>query len=121
MSLLPTRQIICFELPPDEQPYAAGIAQEIEATWGYERMPPEVGNVVVPDVATNLRRFGEARLYDWLFQTHGKPVMLSTSTLTVTPSDLAEHGAQRTGLEPSRAGRARRRDRRPSRRFYRAR
>ncbi|WP_437912482.1 hypothetical protein WME73_35945 [Sorangium sp. So ce302] len=63
----PTRQVISFELSPDEQPYAAGIAQEIEATWGYERMPPEVGNVVVPDVATNLRRLGEARLYDCLF------------------------------------------------------
>ncbi|WP_437528971.1 hypothetical protein WME79_46845 [Sorangium sp. So ce726] len=63
----PTRQIICFDLSPDEQPYAAGIAQEIEATWGYERMPPEVGNVVVLDVATNLRRLGEARLYDCCF------------------------------------------------------
>ncbi|WP_437895666.1 hypothetical protein [Sorangium sp. So ce124] len=63
----PTRQVISFELSPDEQPYAAGIAQEIEATWGYERMPPEVGNVVVPDVATNLRHLGEARLYDCLF------------------------------------------------------
>ncbi|WP_437924717.1 hypothetical protein WMF37_37695 [Sorangium sp. So ce291] len=63
----PTRQVICFDLSPDEQPYAAGIAREIEARWGYERMPPEVGNVVVPDVATNLRRLGEGRLYDCLF------------------------------------------------------
>ncbi|WP_437592022.1 hypothetical protein [Sorangium sp. So ce1000] len=63
----PTRRVVCFELSPDEQPYAAWIAQEIEATWGYERMPPEVGNVVVPDVATNLRRLGEARLYDCFF------------------------------------------------------
>ncbi|WP_438025430.1 hypothetical protein [Sorangium sp. So ce233] len=63
----PTRQVICFDPSPDEQPYAAGIAEEIEATWGYERMPPEIGAVVVPDVATNLRRLGEARLYDCLF------------------------------------------------------
>ncbi|WP_437294638.1 hypothetical protein [Sorangium sp. So ce426] len=63
----PTQRVVSFDLSPDEQPYAAVIAQEIEATWGYERMPPEVGNVVVPDVATNLRRLGEARLYDCLF------------------------------------------------------
>jgi hypothetical protein len=61
------RHDISFELSPDEQPYGASIVQEIEATWGYARMPPEVGNVIVPDVATNLRSIGEATLYDCLF------------------------------------------------------
>lgn len=56
-----------FDLSSDEQPYAAWIAQNIEATFGYARMPPEVGKVIVPDVATVLRPFGEATLYDCLF------------------------------------------------------
>jgi hypothetical protein len=55
-----------FGFSPDEQPHAARIAQEIEATFGGEPMPPEVGDVIVPDVATNLRDLGEARLYDCL-------------------------------------------------------
>lgn len=63
----PARQVIGFDLSPDEQPFAAWIAEDIKATWGYERMPPEIGNVVVSEVATNLRPLGEARLYDCLF------------------------------------------------------
>jgi len=50
----------------DEQPYAAWIIHDIEATWGYERMPPEIGKMIVPDVATNRRNLGEATLYDCL-------------------------------------------------------
>lgn len=61
------RNVINFDLSPDERPYAAWIAQDIEATWGYEPMPPDVGKVIVPDVATNLRLLGEATLYDCLF------------------------------------------------------
>lgn len=56
-----------FDFSPDEQPYAARVAQEIEATWGYERMPPEVGEIIVPDVATDQRWLGEATLHDCLF------------------------------------------------------
>jgi hypothetical protein len=56
-----------FDLSADEQPYAVGIAQNIEATWGYERMTPEVGRVIVPDVATDHRLLGKATLYDCLF------------------------------------------------------
>ena len=58
---------IDFELSPDELSYAAWIARDIEATFGCERMPPEIGVVLVPDVAVNLRPLGEARLYDVLF------------------------------------------------------
>lgn len=59
---------ISFDFSPDEQPYAAWIASEIEATWpGYERMPPEVGKVIVFEVSTRSRSFGEATLYDCLF------------------------------------------------------
>jgi hypothetical protein len=60
------RRVIDFEPSPDEQPYAAALTREIEATFGCERMPPEIGNVLVPDVATNNRALGEARLYDCL-------------------------------------------------------
>ncbi|MDC0678270.1 hypothetical protein [Sorangium atrum] len=62
-----TRRYVTFDLSPDEQPYADWIAHEIEATFGCERMPPEVGTVLVPEVATNLRIPGEVRLYDCLF------------------------------------------------------
>lgn len=62
----PRREIRSFELSPDEQPFASTIAEDIETHWGHERMPPEVGNIVVPDVATNLRLLGEATLYDCL-------------------------------------------------------
>jgi hypothetical protein len=51
----------------DDQAYWDAIVPEIEATFGCERMPPEVGRVVVPDVATNLRMLGQATLYDCLF------------------------------------------------------
>lgn len=60
------RNDIRFDFAPAEQPYAACIAQDIEATWGYERLPPEVGKIIVPDVATNLRSLGEATLHDCL-------------------------------------------------------
>jgi hypothetical protein len=63
----PRRQDLSFDLSPDEQPYADWIARDIEATWGYERMPPEVGRVIVPDVATDSRVLGKATLYDCLF------------------------------------------------------
>ncbi|AUX34113.1 uncharacterized protein SOCE836_062810 [Sorangium cellulosum] len=62
-----TRRILSFDLPPDEQPYATWIARDIELTWGYERMPPLVGELIVPDVATDSRSLGEATLYDCLF------------------------------------------------------
>jgi hypothetical protein len=63
----PRRQDLSFDLSPEEQPYAAWIAQDIEATWGYERMPPDVGKVKVPGVATDGRLLGTATLYDCLF------------------------------------------------------
>lgn len=61
------RQEVSFDLSPDEQPFATWIAQVIEATWGYERMPPEIGKTIVPDVSISDRVLGEATLYDGLF------------------------------------------------------
>jgi hypothetical protein len=63
--------VLTFDPSPEEQPYAAWIAREIEATFGCEPMPPEVGTALVPDVATQSRRRGEVRVYDCLFSdTH---------------------------------------------------
>jgi hypothetical protein len=62
-----TRRDISFAFTPDEQPYAESIAREIEAVYGFERMPPEVGNIIVPDVSVGGRLLGEARLFDCLF------------------------------------------------------
>jgi hypothetical protein len=60
------RRVIAFDLSPDEQPYAAALKHEIAATFGGDPMPPEVGEIIVPDVSTNLRGLGDARLYDCL-------------------------------------------------------
>jgi hypothetical protein len=50
---------------PDEKP--AAIAAEIEATYpGYQQIPPELGNEVVPDVDARVP-FGEATIYVCLF------------------------------------------------------
>jgi hypothetical protein len=51
---------------PDEKP--AVIADEIEAAYpGYKQIPAELGNEVVPDVATDVVRMGEATIYICLF------------------------------------------------------
>jgi hypothetical protein len=51
---------------PDEKP--AAIAEEIEATYpGYQPIPPELGNEVVPDVDMDGLMMGEATIYVCLF------------------------------------------------------
>src|SRR5262249_25389967 len=52
--------------PPGPSFASPRVTDQPERTFGCERMPPEVGNVIVPDVETTSRRFGEARLYDCL-------------------------------------------------------
>ncbi|WP_437710889.1 hypothetical protein WMF45_38135 [Sorangium sp. So ce448] len=56
-----------FELLPEEQPCAERISRDIETTFDCERMPPEIGTVLVPDVTAGLGLPGEVRLYDCLF------------------------------------------------------
>ncbi|WP_434041333.1 MULTISPECIES: hypothetical protein [Sorangium] len=90
-----TRRYVAFDLSPDEQPCADWIAHEIEATFGCERMPPEVGTVLVPDVAPGVRLPGEARLYDCLFSDQHTWVKPSPSEepaprATVVESSLTE-------------------------------
>jgi hypothetical protein len=49
-----------------EEEAALDIAREIEATYlGYEEIPPELGEEVVPDVVAG-RNFGESTIYDCL-------------------------------------------------------
>jgi hypothetical protein len=64
-----TRQEVHLELSPDEQLYARALAEEIATTFGdhYEPMPPEMGNVVVPDVVAGNKVMGEATLFHCLF------------------------------------------------------
>ena len=51
---------------PDEKP--AVIAEEIEKTYpGYQQIPPELGNEVVPDVEMDGEMFGDATIYTCLF------------------------------------------------------
>ncbi|MFT3768147.1 MAG: hypothetical protein QM820_22070 [Minicystis sp.] len=55
---------------PGEEAYAQALVQEIEATYGYAPIPPELGDVVVPAVALETRRMGEATVYDCLLSAH---------------------------------------------------
>ena len=62
------RQQISFTFAADEEPYVREIVREIEATYsGYEPMPPEVGNVIVPDVFVTNQCLGEGTLFHCLF------------------------------------------------------
>lgn len=52
---------------PDEKP--AAIAAEIEATYpGYQQIPPEIGNELVPDVYATVA-FGKETIYTCLFSS----------------------------------------------------
>ncbi|WP_437832431.1 hypothetical protein [Sorangium sp. So ce1153] len=51
---------------PDE--ISAAVAEEIEATYpGYQTIPPELGNEIVPDVSMDWAFMGEATIYVCLF------------------------------------------------------
>jgi hypothetical protein len=60
------QRVIAFDPLPDEKPYTDWLTRDIEATFGCECMPPEIGSVIVPDVATNNCGLGETRIYDCL-------------------------------------------------------
>ena len=52
---------------PGEEPAALDLDREILATYrGYEPIPPELGDQVVPDVCLDGRYFGKATIYDCL-------------------------------------------------------
>jgi hypothetical protein len=59
---------VSFNLSSVELPFARGIAEEIEISFpDHEPMPPEVGNVIVPDVSTELPHPGFATLFECMF------------------------------------------------------
>lgn len=58
-----------FDLDETERPYALRIAEEIEATYGYEPMPAVVGNVLVAEVViagVHYHYVGRGTIYDYL-------------------------------------------------------
>lgn len=55
-----------FSFTLQEQPYADAISAEIEATFGAERLTPEIGNIFVPDVYAGHRGFGKETIYTCL-------------------------------------------------------
>lgn len=61
-------QDIRFAFTPDEEPHAHALAGEISFVFpGYEPLPPEVGQVIVPDVVAGNKRMGQTTLYHCLF------------------------------------------------------
>lgn len=64
------RYALNFELTPEEEPYARTIRTEIEQTFGYEALPPEIGKEVIPDLVTPQSGLGETTIYDCLFMGH---------------------------------------------------
>jgi hypothetical protein len=63
---------------PGEEEAALDLTREIEATYpGYEPIPPELGEEVVPDVALDKRGFGQATIHDCLISQEWKSSMPS--------------------------------------------
>jgi hypothetical protein len=56
---------------PEEEPVAREVAREIEATYpGYQRIPSELGDVVVPELFAPTAYFGVATIYLCLFSDY---------------------------------------------------
>ena len=61
-------QDIRFTFSPDEEPYARALIEEIAVVFpGYELMPPELGNQIVPDVVAGNQLMGKTTIYHCLF------------------------------------------------------
>jgi hypothetical protein len=59
-----------FDLDEEEQIYGRKIADEIEATYGYEPMTPDVGSVLVAEIEIEGARYhyvGKGTINDYLF------------------------------------------------------
>jgi len=72
-----------------EEPAARDIAREIKATYpGYQPIPPELGDEVVPDVTLDNRWFGQATIYDCLLSVlweWGSPTPPRPAPVAPTP------------------------------------
>ena len=70
IGLRATEREVSFDLSPIELPFAMAIAEEIAISFpGYEPLTPEVGNVIVPEVSTELAHPGVATLFECLFSS----------------------------------------------------
>jgi hypothetical protein len=68
LRLKPVARHVSFVLSPVEEPFAQVLTEEILTIFpGYEPMPPELGNVPVPDVVDGIRSMGSKTLYHCLF------------------------------------------------------
>lgn len=64
----PIAGYVSLTLSPDEQPFARILTDEILAVFpGFEPMPPEIGNLTVPDVVDGIKSAGDKTLYQCLF------------------------------------------------------
>jgi hypothetical protein len=77
------RSYVTFDLLPEQRPYAEWIGREIEATFGCEPMPPEIGTMLVPELSTP-KLPGKVRIFDCLF--------LSDEWVKPSPSDEGSPG-----------------------------
>lgn len=65
---------------PEEEPVAREVAREIEATYpGYQTIPPEIGNEVVPEVSDGAE-FGKMTIYICLFSEFWRRVYRDIET-----------------------------------------
>ena len=70
---------------PEEETVAREVAREIEATYpGYQTIPPEIGNEIVPDVAV-LGDLGSETIYTLLFSTLWTRVYRNVDTSWTLP------------------------------------
>ena len=61
-------QEIRFTFAPDEEPYARAVTEEILSIFpDREPLPPEIGNIVVPDVVAGNQSMGQTTLFHCLF------------------------------------------------------
>jgi hypothetical protein len=92
---------------PGEEPAALDLAREIEVTYpGYEPIPLELGNEVVPDVCSDGQYFGKATIYNCLlseeWERSSRPYDGVRSRDYVEPPDdpgAPDAGAADVGLE----------------------
>jgi hypothetical protein len=83
-----------IQLPgiPEEEPVAREVAREIEATYpGYQTIPPEIGNEIVPDVG-GIGEFGTETIYTCLFSGFWTRVYKDLVYKDFDPKDLDTNG-----------------------------
>lgn len=74
VSFLGPYYVVCHTNVAIDEPYVQDVTREVQATYrGYELVPPELGNVQVPDVALDTVGMGEVTIYNALLSTDWAP------------------------------------------------